>query len=53
MPEARDVTDVEKDVTGTTSALQKVMGSSSAVHPDTPGAQPTVEQQVFVLALGY
>ncbi|XBJ17339.1 hypothetical protein VPH35_008765 [Triticum aestivum] len=37
--------DVEKDVAGSASALQKVTTSSGAAHPDTPDAQPAVEQQ--------
>ncbi|XBH56347.1 hypothetical protein VPH35_078198 [Triticum aestivum] len=39
--------DVEKKVAGSASALpkQKVMASSSAVHPDTPDAQPGEEQE--------
>ncbi|XBH83068.1 hypothetical protein VPH35_071585 [Triticum aestivum] len=37
--------DVDKDVAGSASALQKVTVSSGAVHPDTPDAQPAVEQQ--------
>ncbi|XBI78742.1 hypothetical protein VPH35_088380 [Triticum aestivum] len=37
--------DVEKDVAGSASALKKVTTSSGAVHPDTPNAQPPVEQQ--------
>ncbi|KAE8779798.1 hypothetical protein D1007_47159 [Hordeum vulgare] len=39
--------DVEKEVAGSASALpkQKVMVSSSAVHPDTPDAQPVEEQE--------
>ena len=43
--------DVEKEVAGSASALQKVTASSSAVHPDTPDAQPGEEQEVFALAL--
>ena len=42
--------DVEKEVAGSASALQKVTASSGAVHPDTPDAPPTVEQHVFALA---
>ncbi|XBI20307.1 hypothetical protein VPH35_061629 [Triticum aestivum] len=38
-------TDVEKEVAGSTSALQKVTASSGAVHPDTPDAQPGKEQE--------
>ena len=44
---------VEKEVAGSASALQKVTASSGAVHPDTPDAQPGEEQEVFALALGY
>ena len=43
--------DVEKEVVGSASALQKVTASSGAVHPNTPDVQPTEEQQVFALAL--
>ena len=43
--------DVEKEVAGSTSALQKVTASSGTVHPDTPDAQPGEEQEVFALAL--
>ncbi|KAE8813582.1 hypothetical protein D1007_09082 [Hordeum vulgare] len=39
--------DVEKEVVVSASVLpeQKVMASSSAVHPDTPDAQPSEEQE--------
>ena len=43
-------TDVEKDVAGSASALQRVTASSGGAHPDTPNAQPAVEQQVFALS---
>ena len=41
---------VEKEVAGSASALQKVTASSGAVHPDAPVAPPAVEEQVFALA---
>ena len=37
------------DVAGSTSSLQKVKASSSAVNPDAPVAPPAVEEQVFAL----
>ena len=37
------VVDVEKEVAGSASALQKVMASSGAVNPDTPHAMPGEE----------
>ncbi|XBH56924.1 hypothetical protein VPH35_078631 [Triticum aestivum] len=37
--------DVEKEVAGSTSALQKVMASSGAAHPHTPDAQPGEEKE--------
>ncbi|XBI22574.1 hypothetical protein VPH35_063578 [Triticum aestivum] len=37
--------DVEKDVVGSASALQKVTVLSGTVHPDTPDAQPGEEQE--------
>ena len=46
-------TDVEKEVAGSASALQKVMASSGAVNPDSPHAQPGEQQEVTCFALGY
>ena len=43
--------DVEKEVVGSASALQKVTASSDTVNLDTPHAQPGEEQEVFALAL--
>ena len=43
--------DVEKEVAGSASALQKVTASSDTVNLDTPHAQPGEEQEVFALAL--
>ena len=41
---------VEKDVVGSTPALQKVTTTSGAVHPDAPVAPLAVEEPVFALA---
>ena len=41
--------DVEKEVAGSASALQKVTASSGTVNPDTPHVQPGEEQEVFAL----
>ncbi|XBH62422.1 hypothetical protein VPH35_116657 [Triticum aestivum] len=40
--------DVEKEVAGSASALQKVTASSGVVHPDTIDAQPGEEQEIGV-----
>ncbi|XBJ16361.1 hypothetical protein VPH35_008019 [Triticum aestivum] len=37
--------DVEKEVVGSASALQKVTASSGAINPDTPHAQPGKERE--------
>ena len=40
---------VEKEVAGSTTTLQKVTASSGVVHPDAPVASPALEEQVFAL----